>query len=97
MANRIPLSRGMGSSAAASVGGLVAGDALLGLLGRGLPAEDRLRIPSEIEGHPDNAAAALLGGFVVSAHLAERVEAVRFDAPADLRALTDAGADRPRE
>ena len=42
---------------------------------------------TEIEGHPDNASAVLLGGFVVSAHLGERVEAVRFDAPDGLRAV----------
>ena len=42
----------------------------------------------EIEGHPDNAAAALLGGFVVSApSTPDGVEAIRFDAPRDLRAV----------
>jgi homoserine kinase len=82
--NRIPLSRGLGSSSAAAVGGLWAGNALGG---GGLPMDALLRLATEIEGHPDNAAAALLGGFVVSAHLGDRVEAVRFDAPAGLRAV----------
>ncbi len=76
--NRIPLSRGLGSSSAAAVGGLAAGNALGG---GGLPMDALLRMATQIEGHPDNAAAVLLGGFVVSAHLGERVEAVRFDAP----------------
>ena len=40
------------------------------------------RSPRRIESHPDNAAAVLLGGFVVSAQLADRVAAIRFDAPA---------------
>jgi homoserine kinase len=84
MANRIPLSRGLGSSAAATVGGVVAGNALGG---GGLPSDELLRIATRIETHPDNAAAVLLGGFVVSAHLADRVAAVRFDAPPGLRCV----------
>lgn len=84
MDNRIPLSRGLGSSAAATVGGLVAGNALVGGT---LPMATLLRLATEIETHPDNASAVLLGGFVVSAHLGERVEAVRFDAPDGLRAV----------
>lgn len=84
MDNRIPLSRGLGSSAAATVGGVVAGNALVGGT---LPMATLLGLATEIETHPDNAAAVLLGGFVVSAHLGERVEAVRFDAPDGLRAV----------
>jgi homoserine kinase len=91
MVNRIPLARGLGSSAAATVGGVVAGSALVaGLrdeLSGGLGTAAQLLIATGIESHPDNAAAALLGGFVVSAQLGERVEAVRFDAPPDLRAV----------
>ncbi len=84
MRNEIPLSRGLGSSAAATVAGLVAGNALLG---EPLTDADLLRLATEIEGHPDNAAAALLGGFVVSASIDGNVEALRFDAPRDLRAV----------
>lgn len=82
--NQIPLSRGLGSSSAAAVGGVWAGNALGGGT-LSMPA--MLRLATDIEGHPDNAAAALMGGFVVSAHLGERVEAVRFDAPTGLRAV----------
>lgn len=82
--NRIPLSRGLGSSSAAAVGGIWAGNALAG---GGLAMDAMLRLATDIEGHPDNASAVLLGGFVVSAHLGERVEAVRFDAPEGLRAV----------
>ena len=64
MHNRIPLARGLGSSAAATVAGVVAANSLMGDL---LDPETLLRIATGIEGHPDNAAAALLGGFVVSA------------------------------
>ncbi len=84
MHNSVPLARGLGSSAAATVGGLLAGNALLG---DPLSTADLLRLATEIEGHPDNAAAALLGGFVVSAVTADGVEAIRFDAPRDLRAV----------
>jgi homoserine kinase len=84
MRNEIPLGRGLGSSAAATVGGLLAGNALLG---ERLTTADLLRLATSIEGHPDNVAAALLGGFVVAAEIDEGVEAVRFDAPRDLRAV----------
>jgi homoserine kinase len=84
MRNRIPLARGLGSSAAATVGGLVAGNALLG---EPLTTSDLLRLATEIEGHPDNAAAALLGGFVVVGDVGGSIETVRFDAPRDLRAV----------
>lgn len=59
--NDIPLARGMGSSAAAIVAGLLAADSLFEL---GLSREDLLRTATEIEGHPDNVAAALYGGIV---------------------------------
>jgi homoserine kinase len=85
MRNAIPLSRGLGSSAAATIGGLVTGNALAG---ERLTTADLLRLATEIEGHPDNAAAALLGGFVVAAAGADgAVDAVRFDVPRDLRAV----------
>lgn len=84
MHNRIPLTRGLGSSAAATVGGLVAGNALSGDT---LSPGELVRLATEIEGHPDNAAAALLGGFVVSAAADGAVESIRFDVPRDLRCV----------
>ena len=83
MTNRIPLSRGLGSSAAAVVGGLLAGAALGG---RELTVDRALVLATELEGHPDNAAAALLGGFTIAAH-GDPPVAIRFDAPRDLRAV----------
>ncbi|HEY3163751.1 MAG TPA: homoserine kinase [Candidatus Limnocylindrales bacterium] len=82
--NEIPLARGLGSSAAATVAGLVAGNSLLG---EPLTSADLLRLATAIEGHPDNAAAALLGGFTVSAVTDAGIESLRFDAPRDLRAI----------
>jgi homoserine kinase len=84
MRNEIPLSRGLGSSAAATVAGALAGNALAG---EPLSTAELLSITTEIEGHPDNAAAALLGGFVVSAASPDGADAIRFDAPRDLRAV----------
>jgi homoserine kinase len=84
MHNEIPLARGLGSSAAATVAGLVAGNALLG---EPLTQADLLRLATGIEGHPDNATAALLGGFTACAIVDGTIEAVRFDAPRDLRAI----------
>ena len=84
MRNEIPLARGLGSSAAATVAGVLAGNALAG---EPLSMAELLGLATEIEGHPDNAAAALLGGFVVSAASPDGVDAIRFDAPRDLRAV----------
>jgi homoserine kinase len=61
--NRIPPGAGLGSSAAAIVGGLMLGDALCGA---GIDRETLLVLAAGIEGHPDNVAAALYGGFTIS-------------------------------
>jgi homoserine kinase len=71
--NRIPLSRGLGSSAAAWVSGLAGANALLG---SPLDRDDLLALATRAEGHPDNVAAALLGGLTVSCVDGERVFAV---------------------
>jgi homoserine kinase len=76
IASDIPLSGGLGSSAAAFVAGLMAADHAFEL------GADLLGLASELEGHPDNVAAALLGGFVVCAD----GRATRFDPPAGLEA-----------
>ena len=59
----IPVTRGLGSSAAVIVGGLMAANELLGS-----PADDAvlLSIASEVEGHPDNVTPAMMGGFCVA-------------------------------
>jgi homoserine kinase len=73
----IPTAGGLGSSAAAAVAGLMAADHLFEL------DVDLLAHAVELEGHPDNAAAALLGGFVVCAEGG----ATRFDVPAGLEGV----------
>jgi homoserine kinase len=73
----IPLSGGLGSSAAAVVAGLMAADHLFEL------DADVESLAATFEGHPDNVAAAIHGGFVICAE--GRV--VRFDPPAGLEAL----------
>lgn len=60
--NPIPLGSGLGSSAAAVVGGLFAARAITG---RSVPQTDMVQLAVGIEGHPDNVMPALLGGLVV--------------------------------
>ncbi len=85
--NAVPHSRGLGSSAAAAVAGSVA--AVL-LAGRDLEAEQDtvLQVTAGMEGHADNAAASLLGGFVVawetSGNTSSRFHAVRRDVHAGI-------------
>lgn len=65
--NAIPHSRGLGSSAAAVVGGLAAANALVSQTDLSPLSRDQLiQVSGEFEGHPDNAAASVLGGAVVS-------------------------------
>ncbi len=77
IASNIPLTRGLGSSAAAIIAGLMAADHLFEL------DADVLALATEFEGHPDNVAAALQGGFVIC----DGPWAHRFDAPMGLEAV----------
>jgi len=80
----IPLAAGLGSSAAAIVAGLLAADHLYELAQE---PEDILGKAAEIEGHPDNVAAALYGGFVVCANQDGAVTATRLDPPQGVEAV----------
>ena len=71
MKNNIPLSRGLGSSAAAIVAGLKAANTLLG---NRFSRRELLQMATDIEGHPDNVAPAIFGGFTVSVVTRGRVE-----------------------
>lgn len=73
--NRIPHGRGLGSSAAAIVGGVLAACALAGAD----PATDVLSLAARLEGHPDNVAPALLGGLTVAWDAPEGARAVRLE------------------
>ena len=64
MASELPLARGLGSSAAAIVAAIELANILADLK---LSTQDKLNISSQIEGHPDNATASVLGGLTVSA------------------------------
>ena len=76
--NHIPLSRGLGSSAAAIVSGLFAANEITG---RQLSNDDLLLMATAMEGHPDNVAPALLGGITVSIMEGEQVRCLRFVPP----------------
>jgi homoserine kinase len=76
----IPLEAGLGSSGAAIVGALIAADHMYELA---LPREEVMERAAAIEGHPDNVAASLHGGFVVCANGAVTV----VEPPAGLEAI----------
>jgi homoserine kinase len=81
----IPLARGLGSSAAAIVAGLFAADHLYEL---GLSREEVLARATELEGHADNVAAAIYGGFVVCGRDDRGAPtAARFDPPGGLEGV----------
>jgi homoserine kinase len=82
--SEIPLARGLGSSAAAIVAGLFAADHLYEL---GLSKEEMLARAAEIEGHPDNVAASIYGGFVACGTEGGRPVAARFDPPKELEGV----------
>src|SRR6476620_4416909 len=83
--SEIPLARGLGSSAAAIVAGLFAADHLFELA---LSKEEMLALAAELEGHPDNVAAAIYGGFVICGRGEDgKPRAARFDPPGGLEAI----------
>jgi len=82
MSNGIPLERGLGSSAAATVAGLKVAEAFAG---RSLGERRLLELATSLDGHPDNVAPAFLGGLVASVALGNGlVEAVRLEPPHDV-------------
>jgi len=81
--NNIPLARGLGSSAAAIVGGLVAANIVSG---NKLNERELLSIATDL-GHPDNVAPALLGGIVISAVVEGEVIYSKIGAPPKLKCV----------
>ena len=63
LVNNIPLARGLGSSAAARVGGAIGANCLLG---NRFSRDEIMSLTAELEGHPDNVTPALFGGFTIS-------------------------------
>jgi homoserine kinase len=98
--SEIPLARGLGSSAAAIVAGLFAADHLFELA---LSKEEMLVRATEIEGHPDNVAAAIFGGFVICGEGETGApSAARFDPPSGLESIAvipaeEVSTERARE
>mmetsp|Transcript_16017 Transcript_16017/g.37793 ORF Transcript_16017/g.37793 Transcript_16017/m.37793 type:complete len:440 (+) Transcript_16017:172-1491(+) len=83
--SRIPFARGLGSSSAAIVAGIIAG---LVLAGHRLPcwgSEALLQIACGIEGHPDNVAPAIYGGIQIGIHNGTRWETERVPCPAGVQ------------
>ncbi|HXL38889.1 MAG TPA: homoserine kinase [Ktedonobacteraceae bacterium] len=89
MSIAIPPGCGLGSSATAVVGGLVAANELLRIKGLGVPKEALLApaVESEAGNHPDNVAPALLGGLVATTTVDGEIRAVKTRFPDALRAI----------
>jgi len=84
MLNRIPLSRGLGSSSAAVMGGVAAAAVLAGVTAE---PEALLDLALPFEGHPDNITPALVGGLTVSTLVNGTVRCVKLPVPAGLQAV----------
>ncbi len=82
--NNIPLSRGMGSSAGAIVGGMVAANHALK---DPFSKEDLLELALRFEKHPDNVAPTLFGGFVAACRDGDQYKTFRFEPPRQLKAV----------
>jgi homoserine kinase len=82
--SEIPVTAGLGSSAAAIVAGLMAAEHLYELA---VERDELLAQAAELEGHPDNVAAALYGGFVIASPSEDGLAATRFDPPEGVEAV----------
>lgn len=78
MQTDIPPSRGLGSSSSAIIAGIELANREGGL---GLSRSEKLRIATELEGHPDNVAPAIYGGFVVASYDQREVSSVKHHFP----------------
>ncbi|WP_250027455.1 homoserine kinase [Paractinoplanes maris] len=89
--NRIPQARGLGSSSAAIVGGV---QLARGLSGHELGDDEALRIAARLEGHPDNVAPCLLGGFTIAWTEGTGARAVRLPVAEAVRPTVFVPAER---
>lgn len=80
----IPLTRGLGSSASAIVGALVAANTLIG---NALTDDELFQMATALEKHPDNVGASLFGGIIAAAWDGSRAEYVRLEPPAGMDVL----------
>jgi len=86
-ANSIPHSRGLGSSSAAIIGGMALARALVLGGQERLPDEKMLQLATDIEGHPDNVAAALYGGATIAWQGEEGARAVKVSPHPEISAV----------
>lgn len=84
MYSEIPLTRGLGSSASAIIGGMVAANALIG---SPLSDERIFDMATALEKHPDNVGASLFGGIICAAWDGSHADVIRIEPPHDLEAL----------
>ena len=78
MTTQVPLARGLGSSSSVIVAGIELANQLANLQ---LSDAEKLRIATEIEGHPDNVAPAIFGNMVIASYIGEDVQYVTADFP----------------
>lgn len=83
LSNNIPVARGLGSSTAAIVGGMIAANIISG---NKLDNKDIINLAYSMEGHPDNVAAAVLGGIVVAVPADGEVRCIKIPPPRLLQA-----------
>lgn len=79
--DNIPMTRGLGSSAACIVGGLLAANCLSG---RNFALDELAQIAAKIEGHPDNSNPAIFGSMIISAMYEEGMQYVKLNVPENL-------------
>lgn len=84
MTNRIPIGRGLGSSAAAIAGGVVAANEWAGAA---FSQDKLLALATELEGHPDNVSAALLGGLTIVVQEGKNISVARVSPPRGWRTI----------
>ncbi len=84
LTNGIPAIRGLGGSGTAILGGLLTANAVCN---EPFSRSELLDFAAEFEGHPDNVAASLLGGLVISMMQGNHVDSIRLDCSADLRVV----------
>ncbi|SFQ96731.1 homoserine kinase [Desulfoscipio geothermicus] len=84
LVNNIPVGRGLGSSASAIVGGIIAANVMCGA---NLSMREMLNLACSMEGHPDNIAPALLGGLIIYTSVEGEITWTKIDLPPALKAV----------
>jgi homoserine kinase len=80
--NNIPIARGLGSSAACIVGGMVAANTLAGCP---LSTNELIKLASQMDGHPDNVVPAMLGGMTIACKVGEDIKYIKMAPPEEVK------------